>query len=341
MKKNIIICPKTIFTVFIVSFLWGCNAATPQQSIVSQTFSPTLTTTATSTQIPETLTPSNTPSPTITPTLTSTPVPALVSHDWAASEELITFGTFSGDGVCGGFHLELKLLSDGKIFFWKKIDQDSWSFQTATLSRRDTCKLLNSVDQAGFFDYDPSTYNNKSMGGGSTIISVQAWRSKSIKLNALTSSIYDYESGCKDCKYFAFPTLLPALLNTYHLLVSYQPENSKPYKIERVGVWVYLFSGELTKTIPWPITSKKLSEAVSSTDIGKGPNLILEGEDAVTVYRLFNQNNNLCDEYVLFTEKNQTYSISIHDLLPDEYPSTTPIPRIISCSPADGVIAIP
>jgi hypothetical protein len=339
-NKIIILCLKNIFASLIISFLWACTAMPPQHLDVSQTFSPKPTNTATFTQIPQTITPTIIPSPTLTPTLTSTPVPTLTSHQWHAAEELISFGTFGGDMSCGTYNPDLLLLSDGEVFFLKKIDQSTQSWQTTKLSRQATCKLLNSIDQAGFFDYDPLTYitDPQIMGDNTTTISIKAWRSKSIGLYHLNVSFYFYGSGCKDCQDPGFFTLLPALRKTYQLLSNYQPENSEVYRPDRLGVWLNPGYGE-NKAVPWPVKSINLSKIVSQTGIARKPDFILTGQDAETVYQLYLQNSGLCS--ASFSQGGIDYEMAVRYLLPDEYPSKTPVPITLSCSPADGWVEVP
>ena len=340
MKKNIIVCPKNIFTVLIVSILWACNAMPPQLLKVTQTFSSTGTNTATSTLIPETLSPTNTPSTTITLTPISTIVPTLTSHEWTAAEELISFGSYGGDGSCGEYFPRLILLSDGQVFFWKKIDQNTQSWQTTKLSSQATCKLLNSIDQAGFFDYDPSTYvaDPQTMGNGNTAISIQAWRSKSISLYALVDSIYILESGCRDCQHPGYFTVLPALRKTYQLLANYQPEDSVVYQSGRLGVWVNP-GYEENNALPWPVKSINLSKIVSQPGVTRKPDFILAGEDAEIVYQLYLQNSGLCS--ASFSQGGTDYEMVVRYLLPNEYQPKPPVPNILSCSPSDGWIEVP
>src|SRR5258708_3301466 len=145
----------------------------------------TLALSATYVIINVTLLPSLTFAPTSSPTQVSTPVPPLVSHEWKQSDPLISFGGSGGDGGCGfkgylptGF----PLLPNGQLYTlgWNG-DFKTYEIETTTLSRQNTCNLLNSIDQTGFFDYDPSTYIRDPqnwfppvLGAGTTDISVHA-----------------------------------------------------------------------------------------------------------------------------------------------------------------------
>jgi hypothetical protein len=261
---------------------------------------------------------------------------------------------YGGDGGCGLGSLPptFTLLSDGELFFdgWND-ELKAYKLQTTKLSRQGTCNLLNSIDQAGFFDYDPSTYVNDPqnwippvMGAGRTYISVQAWRSNSISLYDLDDFINNVDEiktnwGCGDCPNLEFPTILPSLRKTYQLLLSYQPANLEIYQSDRLGIWIDA-NGETDNAVAWPLKSIKLSEIVFQTsNTSNRPDIILSGENAAIVYQLFIQNSGFCDASV--TEGDKVYRLFARHLLPYEYQSNTPVPKTLSCSPADGWIEVP
>jgi hypothetical protein len=214
---------KILIFVFIAFLLAACGS-TP-----AATAAPTVTETA---EAVATLknTPSSTPTrfhsvtslPTLAPTgtptsvLTSTPVPTLVAHEISQSEALVVLESYGGDGVCHPIPNtpELILFPDGELFINRfSYEQQVFLKQRAQLSRQETCKLLNSIDQAGFFDYDPATYISDPvnwpliMGMDTTRITVQTWRSNSVDLYGLD----DFIDDCQGCDPSSFPVLLSSI----------------------------------------------------------------------------------------------------------------------------------
>jgi hypothetical protein len=273
MKKSTTLFTRAIFTAIIASLLWACGDIPLQQPNLTETSSPTSSFTA----IPNTPVPSNTPTQTVAATLISTPVPTLVAHEWIPSEPLIAFGNYGGDGSCGDIMPlpDFTLLSDGELFIMGWSDNlQAYGLQTTKLSRQDTCKLLNSVDQAVFFDYDPSTYIGDRqnwyppvLGAGTTHISVQAWRSNSVSLYDLNDFINNVDEikkawDCGDCPDLEFPIILPSIRRTYQLLTGYQPLNLENYQSAILGVWVHSYV-DASDAVPWPLETISLSEFVS------------------------------------------------------------------------------
>lgn len=292
----------------------------------------------------------------IIPTQTSTPGPALVSHTWSPIEPLISFGASGGDGGCG-FEVAIPehfyLFSNGELFIMET-NKETYNLEmmSVQLSRQSTCKLLNSLDQAGFFDYDPNTYVRDSqkweppvMGGGSTHITVNAWRNKTVSLYDLHTFIYHAEEikeewGCGDCPNLEFPTILPSIRKTYQLLTDYKPENLQVYQPRRLGLWVDEYPDSNEPSL-WSYTSINLSQIISSNgDIGLQPNKILTGENASQVFEFFHQSLFVCGINVKEGEK--VFRVFARPLLPNEF-VTEPQPLVssLSCFPEDGWIELP
>ena len=295
--------------------------------------------------------------PTLTPTQTSTSVPELISHKWNPSQTLIIFDNFGGDGG-SRFRMylppRLSLLWNGELFFTTWDNKNNlYLVQSTILTPEGVCHLLNSIDQIGFFDYDPSTYISDPqnwhppvMGAQSTYISIKAWRSKSVSLYGLDDFINELDFikeawKCGDCPDLEIPTILPSLRNTYQLLDNYQPENVEIYTSNRLGVWVSSYADTSSKPIVWPINSIKLSSIVPSEyRTNNSPDIILTGTKAKTLYGLFNKTIN--PNGLSFSEGEQKYQVFVRPLLPNEYLPSPVIPTAtLSCSPSDGWNTIP
>ncbi len=342
---------KTFFLSFIALLLVSCNG----KPAVSA--SPTITQTAEAVATP-TNTPSSTPTripsatqlPTLTPTFTrawaftTTPVPTLVAHEISQSEALVVLESYGGDGVCQPIPRppELILFPDGELFIERfSYEQQVFLIQTTRLSRQETCQLLNSIDQSGFFDYDPATYTFDPKPGYSvfgmdtTRIRVQAWRSNSVDLYGLDNFIDD----CQGCDPSSFPVLLSSIYKTYRLLADYRPAKMENTRTDRLGVWISGYGPDET-AIPWPFPSISLALASANWDRKwYDPLLILQGKDAEAVFE-FLVHNNPCGDVVV-SEAGKSYGLSVRRLRPYEY-LASPRPVVsLSCSPADGWIEVP
>ncbi len=297
----------------------------------------------------KTATPTRWPTYTPGPTLTSTPIPALSAHGWVPKEKLVVYDTQGGDGNCAAAFSppNLTLYADGQLFYLQHTK--GMQLMTARLSERQVCQVMNAIDRMGFFDYDPATYNRdllQSMGAPYYTIKVNAWRSKSISLYNLGSVIYDMEhlqDLCKSppCNDIQFPTILPALRNTYHLLEDYKPADSRVYQPGRVGIWVSPYMTTEEHRL-WPENFPRLAGLTKPAPVEERispPELIVEGELAREVFEFFDQLLPGCGQIVL--DKGDGYRVSARPLLPDEFTSKSTIAlNPISCQPADGVIDI-
>jgi hypothetical protein len=333
----------------------ACASTNNAAIVTPATALPVLTKTATPTSPPAT----ETVAPTIiTSTPTSTPVPPLVAHQWVQAEPLITFTNGWGDGRCGfeeDYPIQFTLLPTGEldVLTWNDKLQASEILTTA-LSQQATCNLLNSIDQAGFFDYDPSTYvkdpktwNRPIIGPDNTYISVQAWRANSVNLYFLNGflnretvdEIRSAWADCSNCGTPEFPTILPAIRDTYRMLDQYQPETLHILEPGRLGVWIDAYPGT-NGVVGWPLRSRTLAGAISPKGYaGATPNMILTGTNATWVYKALNQSFNVCGMDVRDGDK--VYRVFARPLLPDEF-TGSPLPKIsLSCSPSDGWVPVP
>lgn len=335
-----------------ILFLMSCSTSPMQSSKTEEIIIPP----ATYTTLPAVVTSKPIFTPTISPAQTSTPVPTLIAHEWIPNDPLIAFGGSGGDGGCGFEYtlpLQFSLLSNGEVYIlnWSE-DLGNYQLKMAVLSRQNTCNLLNSIDQAGFFDYDPSTYINEPnwyppiQGVGRTHISVQAWKSNSVDLYGLGAFINQENeirqslTECATCPELKFPNILPSIRKTYQILGNYDTPNLEIYQPARIGLWVDTDTGP-ENALPWPVESVKLSQVIfHQKDNESSPNIILTGLEAKAAYQLFNNNINVCGINVIEGEK--TYRVFARPLLPNEYLSEAIIQsETISCSPSDGWMEIP
>jgi hypothetical protein len=343
---------KTVFFLIGVQFLISCSVSPQQKPETKENITPP----STYAIPPVTLPPEEIFTPTANPTQTSTPVPALIAHEWVPSEPLIAFGGSGGDGGCGfegtlPFHFTL--LSNGELYIldWSD-DVGAYQFQTAVLTRQNTCNLLNSIDQAGFFDYDSSTYINEPnwdppiQGAGRAHISVQAWESNSVDLYGLGAFINQENEirkswdECDNCPELQFPTILPSIRKTYQILANYDVSNLEIYQPTRIGLWVDAYA-DMDNAVVWPMKSVKLAQIVSlQGHIDDNPNIILTGADAKEIYKLFNESINTCG--ISVTEGEKTYRVFARPLLPTEYlEEPLALSATLSCAPSDGWMEIP
>jgi hypothetical protein len=351
-NKNIL--SNIIFIPYAILMLCACSVTTQNHPNLTVTLEPS----STYTTIHVTPPPSGTFTPTTSSTQTTTPVATLISHEWVPRDPLISFGDTVGDGgfpFDDSLPLEFTLLSNGELFIinWNE-DPTSYEIKSRTLSVQNICILLNSIDQTGFFDYDPSTYikyprtsHLPVMGAGYTKIAVQAWRVNSVSLYNLGGFINEMDkikeiSNCNGCSFWNYPTILPSIRKTYQLLANYVYEDLKIYNSDRIGLWVE--EDPFTDTngsIPWPIKSVNLANLISpAEDWDDDPKIILTGSIAKTVYKLFNQKINISGINV--TEGDKVYWVFARPLLPNEYLSEDKFASTaISCSPSDGWINMP
>jgi hypothetical protein len=217
-------------------------------------------------------TPSLTPPPSQTPqpTDTSTAVPTLSAHTWNPDPVLVLFDVRGGDGGTL-FPLPPRLIvyADGQFFVSQEsFIQDEWRLQllTVQLERKDACALLNTIDQAGFFDYDPSTYIDHISGGGNGEwhIVANAWGTNRVLLYGLGTLV---DVNWSELALSGTPVVLPAIRDTYLLLSRYRPSGLQIFQPERVGIWVGSPRQAQSGAV-WPLQAPCLAElSAQSTGI--------------------------------------------------------------------------
>jgi len=100
------------------------------------------------------------------------------------------------------------------------------------LNQNDLCKILNTIDRYGFFEYDRSTYIEPLEPISGQSIEVNAWKSNRVSggdlfcwtqfNDPLLCCHGQAEDSCEP------PVVMPALKNTYAFLLSYHPEGLEP-----------------------------------------------------------------------------------------------------------------
>lgn len=361
---------KKLFAIL----LWGCwlvsacgaNDVVQPIALVSETpsftsqpsfthqpsFTPTRSWKSFPTQTPY---PTWTVTSTITPTGTATPQPPLEAHTWNPERVLISLGVKGGDGWYRVVDLPgYTLFSDGRLFL-SGIETENGirvrKIRFAQLGRSGACKLLNTIDQNGFFDYDPSTYQEPgSDGGGSTIITVNAWRQKN-------GTFYDLGNALDNLDEVWSPKNTPALVNTASLLFWYEPSELQEYEPDRVAIWIYenIRWKEDNKNVEreWTLTIPRLADLHAQTgsamDDWNGQYMIYQGDVAKSIYRY------LADTDIsgVFTEGDYQYTIFVQVLLPYQLPRINANTSVsvfedlpirhpdMSCYISDGILPIP
>ncbi len=316
--------------VLFLLLLAACTPAATPTAAPSARVWPTLAVPA------HTSIPSTPPNPTLmvipTPTLFNiTPAP-LIPQQWSQSEPLILYVQDLGGMHQRGFPsfhpANFTLLPPGDLYLLRSnSDIGAYELLTAKLPLQATCYLLNSIDQAGFFDYSPSA-TSRPPGCGLdepyTAISVHAWRANSVRFCDMALAN------------------VPPVSDTRQLLEQYQPlVPLHPVRPGRLGVWV---QGPYTPTsthdyIEWPLKSYPLVTAGSRpVYLSDSPAMILTGADATRLYDALCQGV-LCSRDVL--KGGEHYVVYARPLLPNEF-NDSPLPEVsLSCSPADGWIQAP
>lgn len=299
--------------------------------------------------------------PTPNPVFTPTPLPPLTIHTWTPQTVLVFSDSSGGDGCCD-YHLfpDLVLFGDGQLFITELIDIEGYTRQQVLRAQLDTsqvCSILNSLDQIGFLDYDTFTYlldeNGtpqeyfSSEGMGTRNITVNAWQSNSGSFYGLGTYIYEneYHPLCNPCS-GNIPTILPALLNTYHFLENI-PNLDFGYQIylpNQLELLVYPPNETTQYAAEWPFSSINLANLFLQGQDASGNSIptIITGADAQAIYEYFRQAAD--PAHVAFKENDQLYEVFIRPLYPYPWDATEPlsgIPETLTCTPEDGVLEFP
>jgi hypothetical protein len=364
--------------LLLLSLLTACAPAT-LLATASASFTPSLTLQPSQTRYPSrTPTPSLTPFPTLTISPTSTLQPPLTEHQWQPERVLISLEFTPGDG--GGFapsYPSFILYADGNMFktgFLKIENEYRKQLLFKKLGRKEICQNLNTLDQIGFLDYDPSDYQfiggyPSVQGGGSVYIRVSAWKPHNniyhelgIYLNEeMASSLNENRIDINDQR--GFPVISPALRNAYYFLSEYSAEGFEIYKPDRLAVWIrpleqdsidYVENNENPKE--WARNAPSLASMFAKIDYGNNDAsfryLVLTGRDADVVYHFLNESFGADYYYELKNNGEKIYYVlSARPVLPYELPldytSQIPAPGSVkpdfklTCYPSDGILPIP
>lgn len=292
-----------------------------------------------------TLIPTRTTQP--TPTSTTTPnwapiIPPLTEHEWMPEPVLISFGQFAGDGVRSG-PPELTLLSNGTLYIY-----ESGGLYETQLEREEVCSLLNTIDQTGFFVYDPRVINTDRMGDGAGggYVNVDAWQSQHFGLMMLSQ----YVNGEVEDEGYYMPPILPPIVETYRLLDSYRPIN-----LEQADFVYYLQIREVdpdwaTDLRPWPSGLFSVAEFYEGSGcVHHNVTRMLTPSELLVLKEL---DNGRINTYV--EENGRIFNIAINAYFPEQVVATCSanpdiptefvvpdLPETLQCSPEDGVLPIP
>lgn len=291
------ICKTAIWVCLTIIgnlLLSGCNS-TITASIIP-TISPTLTQitlpvnpTIISSPKP-TQKPSSTLQLTLTPTLTPTkPIQGL--HTWHPDLVLVR--------LQGWYPLllqappELVIFSNGLVVIQDYSKETGYTPLGTQLNRQDLCRVLNTIDQYGFFDYDSTTYIEPIPEGPEKTIEINAWKTNRMDGGIDCWVLFNDPLLCcsgRDVDSCQAPVVMPALEKTYKFLSSYHPEGLKPLQINAVIVSVstnenFEAYDEWPTFTKWPLPEFPLEELFKMSDEINGHDpfatepLVFKGEE--------------------------------------------------------------
>lgn len=244
------------------------------------------------------------------PTLTVTTSPP--ARTWTAGPVLIEFKVQAENPAPFGVSRvpDSILYADGRLFIPGEGD-----LLTSQLSQEAVCGVLNTIEDAGFFDVDMEAYNAqvdaRALGLTSLIrIEVNAWRRRSITAEALPSLLDDPNAEVPD-----------PLHKTYHLLSNYRPDDLQPYRDAPLALAIHrcpIESACETETV-WPLESPTLTTlfkraeetGVKNREWGFG--VRVSDQEAASVAQVLDRSGSRT-----FFEDNETYRLSARRLLPYE-----------------------
>ncbi len=342
-----------IFLIAGILLLTSCVSSTPNM-LPSIALTPSFTSKPTPTQI-SSQTPTIISSITLTtsaPTFTTASVATLTSHDWRPSPILITYDK-DWDGfcstVCPPDPAPLILYGDGNFFLYTSVDINNntyFRYLHKKLDRNEICRILNTIDQTGFFDFDPSTYSKPEISDAANWrVEIHAWRNKDVTLYALGDAIDFLDLDPSN-------EINPSSVrDAFTLLYKYPSDGLDVYIPQLLGIWLWKSSFESSPAKVWTVDSislgKLYKKAGSAVDTMPRP-IYLAGKDAQNIYAMFNDFN----YYGEVTQNGERYGIYVRPVLPFEIISRNTsvispnvsqmkLPSSLRCDSSDGIMPIP
>ena len=316
---------------------------------------------------------SATPFPTFTVSPTSTSQPPLRVHSWRPEMALALLFHTRGDGgsiFMDSIQPSFALFADGRLFV-KKYDESTGYARifTRQLSRKEICQHLNTLDQAGFLDYDPETYQFAGggpgvKGGPEVQIEVNAWKSHRhsyYEMSGYLEGTFDDVFGLDPNDPTGRPIILPALRDAYFFFTDYPTDQLQVYHPSQILMRV-ADMGDAPETVEvsrWPLSEPSLAVLLERSDSSapdkRGQFVLLDGFEAQRIYEAMGRF--AIDLGYFYEEVNgvkKNYYVSLHPLLPYEAPETenyslaqipgpeTEKPNFtLTCYPTDGILPIP
>ena len=271
--------------------------------------------------------------PTRTPTITRTPTPTLAAHEWTPDEVLVRF--IGEDTMWRSFNPSylppnLTLFANGQLFLYH---EETRQLLAGQLSDESICELLYTIERNGFFDLDPAAYSFSRPAATARPpiyrVEIHAWRSNTLE-------VYGGSEGTR-------PGLPANIRNILRALSAVRLEGLTIYQPERLGVWFSEYIRPRPDNLRWPLIAPKLADLSMRSLFYKPlarPSLILEGEQALKMFQVFDQSVSGMGEAV--EEDGTIYQVLARPLLPDEF-STKPVakPDFFRCRSTDGELEIP
>jgi hypothetical protein len=313
------------------------------------------------------------PTPAIISTPTSTPQPSLKEHEWTPQTVLLRLDlTREENGILNPPPPpQFILYADGKVLLTRPAIEGyphgDQQLVFKQLERKEVCQILNTLDQTGFLDYDPSSYEfiggkPNMTGVTNAYLEVNAWKSHKREYPELPFYIFDELTGVVASGLTTdindrngFPVISPALRNAYYLTADYPVDGFEVYEPERFAVWIRPLKPADFPNVHWEDWSSQsyaISYMLSRIDYGNAGYderyLILRKQGALSLYEYLKEA--FSTKYYVETGKlgeKAYYAVHARPLLPYELPGTyevetpeTSNPKL-KCAPADGVMTVP
>lgn len=313
---------KFLTIILLMTILGACtvsqNVSDLEPAIVAVTAVPTRTARPTITAaIQPTATHTAVAAPTLAPSVSLegdqfTPQQLTRSYTWNAWPVLLRLDTNNCIDACVGDTFskppDVILYADGQLI----ID----GLKQRQMSRAEICTLMNMIEQFGFWDYDPTEYEEQNKLyprlASPIWIEVNGWKRTQVNAFGLTDFLGSgYLAGNVEVS--------SALTNTYTLLQQLKTGDFLAYSPEYLAVYIlevpeddygYILDGS-SDYGNWPLEEIMLKELAQ----GSGEKIV-NGVLADSIYDLFGRSSK--PDLRLYTEDDQRFVIAIRALLPYE-----------------------